>query len=421
MNLLLSEMLPLRTTRMLGNFAEDKVLPQRFGDLRSARFPLIKLSLTEWFVADHPMPVSNVYIDDEETDGWQQELRSDADGNTWTLVVLEAPAPVSAKISAGGTGRRDPDTGDLITNPADIMEFIMTLAGRSETFPQFKAEAAAAGLLMAGSLDKLQSIQTWLDEICYSAGAIWTPEYARLWPISTVSGPIVKLDRLSAENVDVVEVLDDTTDILRVSYDQDDAAEKPRHYIELTASPKRFGGVSTEVVLKWCRSPQNAEGIGRRILQRMAGVRYAVTLDTTQIDVRPGRWVRLEAHPQWPIPGADPTLMLIGVEVTPDTKETHWSAECLASVPTIAVTAHSLALARDVEAKASVTTADGVSIFTITDDNGKPLQGARVSLDGGAPRTTDALGRVAFQTTLGTHTLFVTAAGFEPFELEVTI
>ena len=75
MNLLLSETLPLRTTRMLGDFAEDEVLPQRFGDLRHSRFRLIKLSLTEWFAADHPMPISNVYIDDEETDGWAQELR----------------------------------------------------------------------------------------------------------------------------------------------------------------------------------------------------------------------------------------------------------------------------------------------------------------------------------------------------------
>ena len=44
MNLLLSELLPLRTTRMLGDYAVDAVLAQRFGDLTRARFPLVQLT-----------------------------------------------------------------------------------------------------------------------------------------------------------------------------------------------------------------------------------------------------------------------------------------------------------------------------------------------------------------------------------------
>jgi hypothetical protein len=421
MNLLLSETLPLRTTRMLGDFAEDEVLPQRFGDLRHSRFRLIKLSLTEWFAADHPMPISNVYIDDEETDGWAQELRTDDAGNSWTVVVLAAAAPIGAEVSAGGMGRLNPNTGALIDNPAELMEYVLRLAGRTETFPQLRAEAAAAGIRLGGSLDKSQSIQSWLDEIAYSAGAIWTPGYARLYPTTTVSGPIIALDRLTAADLDIRESLQDTTDILRVSYDQDDVSGRPRHYIELTASPQRFGGVSTEVMLPWLRTPANAESIGRRILQRMSGVRYSVTLGTNLTTIRPGRWARLEAHPMWTLPGADPTIMVLGVEVTLDTREARWTGEVIASVPLITVTAHSLALPPDVSAAVEIQTSNGISVFTITDDNGKPLQGAQVSLDGGSAKTTDASGRVAFETTPGTHTLYVTAGGYEPFSLEVTV
>lgn len=66
--LLLSEALPLRTTRTLGDYAEDAVLPERFGDLTAARFPLIRLSDTEWLAAAHAMEIADVFVDDELTE-----------------------------------------------------------------------------------------------------------------------------------------------------------------------------------------------------------------------------------------------------------------------------------------------------------------------------------------------------------------
>ena len=46
---LLSEPLPMRTTRDLGDFAADAPIPYRLGDLRAARFPLL------WLPAVHQM------------------------------------------------------------------------------------------------------------------------------------------------------------------------------------------------------------------------------------------------------------------------------------------------------------------------------------------------------------------------------
>ena len=42
MNLLLSELLPLRTTRELGDYSVDAPLPHRLGDFRKARFKLLR-------------------------------------------------------------------------------------------------------------------------------------------------------------------------------------------------------------------------------------------------------------------------------------------------------------------------------------------------------------------------------------------
>lgn len=64
---------------------------------------------------------------------------------------------------------------------------------------------------------------------------------------------------------------------------------------------------------------------------------------------------------------------------------------------------------------------DGWATFTITDDDGNPLAGASVTLDGTLTRTTDQTGRVQFKTHRGTHTLTVVAHGYAPFEMDVTV
>lgn len=423
MNRLLSELLPLRTTAILGDFAEAKVLPHRFGDLRRTRFPLIKLSPTNWFAADHAMRITNVYVDDEATVGYDVVLDGDDNGNAWTVVRLAAPAAPDVEVSASGVGRLNPRTGELLQNPAEIIEFILALAGRTETFPLLRAECAAADIVLAGSLDRSQTIRAWVDEIAYSCGAIWTPTDATLYPTANVRGQITSLDRYAARDVQVTSTLPDTADVLHVSYDVNDATERPQQFIELTASPQRFGGIAVEVELRWLRSSANAETIGRRMLARMAGIRYSITFTTDQVAMRPCRWTRLESHPQWPIAGADPTPMVLSVDVDTLAKRSTVTAEYVASAPAITVTAHSVALPTTVTAAVAVALANGVATFTISDDAGKPIRDARCTFDGGAAKKTNEQGRVEFSVTAADppkkHALAVSALGFTPFVLDV--
>lgn len=421
MYLLLSEPLPLRTTRMLGDFADDRVLPHRLGDMRASRFELVKLTDSEWFAADHAMTVTDVQIDDESVAGWDQQLRTDGAGNTWTVVRLAAAAPRDSSVTASGTGRLDDRTGRLIENPADVMEYVLRLAGRAEIFPQLRAEAAAESLTLAGSLDALKSIRSWLDEIAYSCGAIWTTEAARLYPTSTVVGPVAEFYPETAEKVVVESDVDDTCDVLRVSYDIDGSTDRAAHYIELSARPLRYGGVSKEVTLKWLRTPANAETVGRRMLQRMAGELYAVALTSDQTTIRPCQWARLNNHPQWPIDATSPVGMVLATDVAPDQNSTEVVLEVVASTPTVAVTAHSLAVPRGTSSALDVVYSNGVATFTITDENGQPIRDAFVSLDGGQAKRTDQQGRVSFEATPGAHVIAVDAAGYEPFQLGITL
>lgn len=411
MNLLLSETLPLRTTKALGDFAVDEPLAHRYG---STRFPLRRITDTEFFVSDHPDPVTQVFVDDNETKGWDQRLRSDFAGNTWQVVIMAAPVASDSVVSGINTGKRNPRTGALLENPADIIEDALRLAGRIEDWSALRAECAAADLRIAGSIDTSQSIRSQLDAIAQSAGAIWWgPGQARLYPTLGVTGYVLELTKMDALNLRPRADLQDTADILRLSYDRDDVTGKPLHYIEFTANPQRFGGVVLELFLPWLRTPANAEAIGRPLLTRLAAKRYTVPFTTERRDIRPGQWLRLVGHPEWPFTGADPVLMTLSVDIDPDRRQSSVIAETLLTTPTITVTSHSIALPATSSPGVDISIRDGIAFFTFTDQQRIPIKDARASLDGGAAKTTDARGNVSFKVTPGTHELAFEAPGFQ--------
>ena len=196
---------------------------------------------------------------------------------------------------------------------------------------------------------------------------------------------------------------------------------KPQRYMELSASPQRFGGIVVEMTLPWLRTPANAEAVGTRVLARMSGRRYRVTYSTDRIDLRPGNWTQLDEHPEWPTPDVDPHLMTLAVDITPQANTTIVEAECILSAPTISVTAHSVAVPPTAGAAIEVTVANGIATFKLVDKDGQALRGARVSFDGSPAKTTDAQGTVNFNANRGTHTLAVEAEGVTPFTVTIQI
>lgn len=423
MNLLLSEDLPLRTTRALGkNYAVDQVLPHRYGDLTEARFALLKLDDSRWFAADHPTIITSVFIDDQETLGWSRVVESDGAGNSWTEVHLAAPAPDSAKVSACGFGKSSVVTGALIENPADVFQDIMRIGGRETSWPRLRAECAAEGLLVAGSLAERVTIRDALDDVAKSVGAIWIPSDATLYPVSTVTGFVLDLESADADNVRVTTNLDDTADILRVGYGLEQATGRPLKSMEFTASPMLLGGIAAELSLPWLRSAADAEQVGTRLLERMAGERYRVAFSSRRSEIKPGWWVRLKNLPDWPFDhDEDPVVKVTETEVDLLSDSVEVVAEFLRAIPVVSVSSFSVALPSTVQGAVDASYRNGVATFRVLDPDRRPLSGARVSLDGGPPKTTDAQGIVTFVTTKGRHTLAVEAPGFAGEELEVTL
>jgi hypothetical protein len=420
-SLLLSEPLPLRSTKSLGDFAEDAALPIIFGDLRGAPFPLLRLSDVRFFAADHPMQITAVYIDNQQTSGWERALESDDSGHTWTTVSIAAPVPPGSVVSAAGLGLLDSITGDLLENPAAIVEYVCALAGRADDFSELRGECSGLDLRFAGRLADRRAVKLHIDRILQSGAVIWWHGGARIYPSAADPSPILDLDKSEVWDIQVSANSSDVADVLRIGYDRSEASGRAQHFIELSASPQRYSGLVKEVTYDWLRKPQDAETIGRPVLQRLAGERYDDTFTSTRKSIRPGMWVRPVAHPDWPLPGADPIIMVLAVEIEADSDSVRVVGERIVGRSLVTVTGHSIALPDTVQAAIDVAVKDGVATFTITDKDGKPLAHARVALDGGAPKSTDAQGKVSFPVKPGPHTLDVEAVGYLPFTLTVLL
>jgi hypothetical protein len=121
--------------------------------------------------------------------------------------------------------------------------------------------------------------------------------------------------------------------------------------------------------------------------------------------------VELVANPEWPIPGADPVVMVLAVELADDAKSATVTGETILSYPTITVTAHSIALPTTRDAAVEIAVKNGVATLRIADENDQPIFNARVAMDNGPAKKTDEKGMVSFTVKPGAHKLAIQAPG----------
>lgn len=419
-NLLDSELLPLRTTRMLGDYAEDVPLQHILGDWTKTQFPLIRLSDKRFFAADHPMEITKAFTAKQRAFGWERRLESDDAGNTWTIVEFAAPVPPGTEVSANGEGKLDDATGVLIENPADLMRYKARLAGRTDDFPGLRAECSALDLRGKERIFERVSYKASLDATAQSFGIITWHGGARLYPTTADPLVILDLDKSEVDNLKATASLSDTADKLRLAFDHSDASSRDLQYVELSASPRRYGGLAKEVSYPHLSSGANAETIGRPVLQRLAGKKYDVTFDSDNRSLRPGMWVRPVAHPEWMVSDVDPVIMILVAQIDEDTRLISVKGETIVDRSRVTVTAHSIALPDEVAASVDISVRDGIATLTFNDTDGRPIAGAHVSMDGGQAQTTDAQGKVRFPVNVATgkpvdHEFAFEAPGFAPF------
>lgn len=420
MNLLLSEDLPLRTSAALGDYTEDAILPVVYGDLSQSAVPMVKLSETEYLAADHPATVTAVFVDGQETKGWSGSTKTDVTGHAYCAVTLSAPAEQGAEITAAMRGKRHSTTGALIEHPADILQDVLSLAGKTWDLSRLKAELP--GVRLAGRLDRPQSVRAWLDEITRSCGVVWAERFAAAYPASA-GVAVAALDAKNCQPGSISASIQDAADRLQIAFDYHPAKQAYAQYMELSANPSPFGASGAAPMSKleapWLRQPADALALGNRLLVRLAMQRASIEIETGKA-IYVGDWLTL-SHPSLPVDGPQ-TLMAMSLETDPGKSARRISGEISwGPTPTITMDHHARAIRPKADGGIDVAYSNGIAIFTILGPDGKPLPNALVALDNSAPKKTNAQGKVSFEAKPGKHVIAVEADGYIPFELEVTL
>lgn len=418
----LADALPLRPAEALPTYhsaAAGRWLPWVYGRVTLAPVPLDAAGL-EWLVADHPIvAVERVSIGGSPTTGWQLVQRLDATATAVAVLRLTQAPQAGQAIAVTVLGRRHPGTGAALEHPADIAADLLRNSGWPVTPDAFQGlRDAYPGLTLGLVLDTAQRLREALAAVIEPMGAVWRADP----PAGTRRAPGQPVAVLDVATVDDIQASTDASQlaaIAHVRYGHDWAAGAARGALTLTApdAVALYGPVSITLDLPAVRTARDALAIGSALLARRAQPMWSIELTVPdRLALAPGDTVTL-AHPR--VPQGAALVLSTAHDRARGTRTL--SVELPAgTAPRIELTRRASAIDAAVN-RDTVTYRDGVASFTVTDDNGAPLAGASVTLDGIETRETDRFGQVQFRTTRGAHTLTVVARGFAAFTLEVIV
>ena len=423
----LSDRLPLRTSAVWGGWRDVRVLPWVYGN---CTLEPIQYSDDQrvYLLADHPIAgVDAVTRDDVPAQDWAWRNGVDSTGHAVALLELAQPLATGERLAATVRGRMHPTTGLLLQTPAEILHDVLANLARAPVqwadLDDYRTETAH--LVLGGLLaDNTATIRAAVDGIMQSAGSAWAaamPGIATTWPpLPDDAAPALVVDATTATGLQAATSAQGVYTLLRVLYDYDHAAQRYRRAIQLRApdAAKDFGELDLEWQAPWLRSPRHAEALGQRMLAWLARPRWRVSWQQSYSAASAGAWADI-AHPQSPLQGR---YRLVSADLDLGAATLACAVEApVGAAPAIETTR--LSTAFDPVVPPGVTVQVGASeiIFTATDEQGRPLAGARVTLDGGASRIADGAGRVSFPVVRGRHVLLIEAPGYPASEVEVVV
>jgi len=209
--------------------------------------------------------------------------------------------------------------------------------------------------------------------------------------------------------------------VVRITYDHDYSKSAPRRALQIEAPEaiNEYGRIEREWSAPWLKSPRQAELLARRLLGHLARPQWQATWhDATQPPPSPGDFADLANHPYAALQGRHRLLV---ADIDPDTRMTQCKVIApIGDIPRMELKALSTAFEPDTQS-VDVTYAQGVATFTVRNQDGNPLQGASVTINGKITRITDSAGRVSFTTPRGKATLLIKAQGMADNTVEVTV
>lgn len=411
--------LPLRTNADLGIYRDIEVLPWRYGRAVPGRCIRLGQSGKRWLWADHASErISSVQIDGQDYGAWQWRNDVDGNGNPITIITTADAIDEGAELVAVGDGKRDSRTGALIVNPADMVFDICQVAGRSvdrgDLVP-LRAECEQRGIEVSGTVDAgtAQSVMVQIAESIYAVFSRELPGLMRLLPRSNPT-----LSLLAQHTPTARAQRESIATRLRVRYAVEDS--QPRGNLEVRAAGvEALRGISSaDVTLELVRDARVALDVATRMLTDRARPAYVVPSEPQAQRLVPGDVVTVSVAA---LGLSGPALVessRIDEDGSTPTLRLH-----VGPVPAITLAAVSAAYAPAQYAGATVTAAGGLIQILVTGIDGRPLAGARCTLDGAVVRTADGAGVVAFPASVmqpGPHTILIESPGMTAQTITVT-
>jgi len=412
--------IPMRTSADLGTFRDVETLPIRYGRNVPGKLISINQARTLWLWADHAsLAIRSVTIDGQPFSAWA--WRNDVDGNGHPITVVQTSEQIDdgADMVAVGDGALDADTGALLVNPADVARDACRLAGltvdRSD-FAAYRAECLARNLELSGTVEggSLQSVMTRIAESTYSAFARQQAGYLRLLPLSGSA-----LATISPDSVLRADQDGDIATRLRVRYGVEEKG--PRRSIEVRAPAVevRYGVRSQDVDLPLIRDDRSAADVASRMLSQLSRPAYRIQCKRQLREWLPGDVASVSVLALGISGDAMVKASQIGERASSPTLLLH-----VGTAPSISLVTVAQAYTPEAYAGATITEQGANRVVTITDDTGRPIAGARCTLDRTITRISDNGGRVTYPSSAlgpGNHIIDVVATGYAAFQLPVVI
>lgn len=435
----LTRKVPLRTSAAWESFAELVTLRVGYGRITITPDQYDKERFF-FFLLDHPVTGLSVKRNGEAYSNIEFHNQADETGRAISLLELGEELASDESLTVELLGRRHPDDGRLLENPADILyDLLVNVAGYSideERLLDFKAECNAQShpIKIAGVVDNHQpTLRSTIAEIMQSVGAMWAlsvPTLARLFPVSEISSNEIVYGYFSG-SPDGVGVLDsrgysaqyDESEIqtqLQISYDYDWSENLHRQSVLLSADRQTIddeGERPVDIDARWLQSGALADQLGERVLPYLARPRWRVSFDAgyggvvNSQDIPVGGIIDV-THPSSPLTSSHVVQRKTVERATLNTTLTIEGA--VGRVPDIEI----------VQRSAQFANAESEFYFQRENDTAviNTNAGATVSLNG---RTViaDNNGRAFFpDTPPGTYELVITLSGFDsigPIEVKI--
>lgn len=187
----LSDPVPLRNSTAWGQFVSPVPLPVGYGTITITPIPYDNTGRV-FFLLDHAIQAVDGLTRDGVADTqYTLENTIDGEGHTVSLLRLATPATTKETLAVTVRGKMRADTGELLTNPADILwDLLANLCGLPVEYGDldaFRSECRDLGIELHGVLESdTVTVRAQIDELMASCGGVWSggmPGIARIYPV----------------------------------------------------------------------------------------------------------------------------------------------------------------------------------------------------------------------------------------------